>query len=79
MQLGESGLKVSAVFALNRQDFGIVYPGMANDLIRNQVVLRLNVKAVPGNADFTAIEQAAQTGAAAIRALRRSSGDGYAQ
>ena len=28
-------------FFINRKDFGIIYPGMANDLIRDQVVLKL--------------------------------------
>jgi polyisoprenoid-binding protein YceI len=35
--------RVSATteFTIDRRDFGIVYPGMANDLIRDNVVLRL--------------------------------------
>ncbi|MFO0893063.1 MAG: YceI family protein [Isosphaeraceae bacterium] len=32
-------------FSLNRKDFGIVYAGMANDLIREEVVIRLAVHA----------------------------------
>lgn len=32
-------------FFLNRKDFGISYPGMANDLIREEVVLKLAVHA----------------------------------
>jgi polyisoprenoid-binding protein YceI len=32
-------------FFLNRKDFGIVYPGMANDLIRDEVVIRLGIHA----------------------------------
>jgi polyisoprenoid-binding protein YceI len=32
-------------FAINRRDFGIVYPGMPDDLIRDNVVIRLNVRA----------------------------------
>jgi len=32
-------------FSLNRKDFGIVYPGMANDLIRDEVVIKLSLKA----------------------------------
>ena len=34
-----------AEFSINRMDFGIVYPGKANDLIRELVVLRLNIEA----------------------------------
>jgi len=40
------GLK--AEFAINRRDFNINFPGMPNDLIRDQVVLMLDVKATPG-------------------------------
>ena len=32
-------------FFLNRKDFGIVYPGMANDLIRDEVVIKLVLQA----------------------------------
>jgi polyisoprenoid-binding protein YceI len=32
-------------FSINRRDFGIVYPGMANDLIRDNVVIRLDIHA----------------------------------
>lgn len=31
-------------FAINRKDFGIVYPGPANNLIRDEVVLKLSVR-----------------------------------
>ncbi len=60
-------VNVASVFSIHRSDFGIKYPGMANDLIREEVILRLNVKAAPGRADFTTLEQAAQTGAAAVQ------------
>ena len=63
IQVGDDGVKVTSVFALNREDFGIKYPGMPNDLIRKEVVLRLNIKATPGHADFKTLEQAAQTAA----------------
>jgi polyisoprenoid-binding protein YceI len=32
-------------FFLNRKDFGVNYPGMANDLIRDEVVLKLAIRA----------------------------------
>jgi len=50
---------VSAEFSINRFDFGIVYPGRADDLIRKEVVLQLDAKAVPGTADFASLEKAA--------------------
>jgi len=43
---------MNAQFVLNRFDFEIKYPGKANDLIRKEVVLRLNVKATPGKANL---------------------------
>lgn len=36
---------VKAEFAINRKDFGIVYAGKADDLIRDDVVIRLDLKA----------------------------------
>ncbi len=35
---------VNAEFSINRKDFGIVYAGKADDLIRDDVVIRLNLK-----------------------------------
>lgn len=35
----------TAEFSINRKDFGIVYAGKADDLIRDDVVLKLNLKA----------------------------------
>jgi polyisoprenoid-binding protein YceI len=39
--------KIHAKFDLNRKDFGVVYAGMADDLIRDQVVIELKLEAVP--------------------------------
>jgi polyisoprenoid-binding protein YceI len=36
---------VKADFSINRKDFGIVYAGKADDLIRDDVVIRLDLKA----------------------------------
>jgi polyisoprenoid-binding protein YceI len=41
------GVSVRAEFAINRKDFGIVYAGKADDLIKDDVVLRLDIKAKP--------------------------------
>jgi len=38
----------NAEFAINRKDFNIVYPGKPDDLIRDEVVMKLTVSAVPG-------------------------------
>jgi len=37
-------VSVNSEFAINRKDFGIVYPGKANDLIRDEVLLKLAIK-----------------------------------
>lgn len=34
-----------AEFTINRKDFGVVYPGMANDLIRDDIVIKLTIRA----------------------------------
>lgn len=74
VEVSESAVNVTAEFAINRLDFEIKYPGMVNDLIRKEVVLKLNVKAAPGRADFASVEKAAQTGAAAAAAAPRPGG-----
>jgi polyisoprenoid-binding protein YceI len=37
-------VSVNAEFSINRQDFGLVYPGKADDLIRDGVVIKLTLK-----------------------------------
>ena len=38
------GVAVDAEFAINRKDFGLVYPGKPDDLIRDDVVIRLTIR-----------------------------------
>jgi hypothetical protein len=38
-------VEVDAEFAINRKDFGIVYPGMPDDLIKDDVLLKLHIRA----------------------------------
>lgn len=40
-----SGADADAEFTINRKDFGLTYPGKADDLIRDDVVIRLTVRA----------------------------------
>lgn len=40
-------LRLKSEFVINRTDYGIVYPGKANDLIRDEVVIRLDMLAAP--------------------------------
>lgn len=42
-------VSVKSDFAILRKDFGIVYPGMPDDLIRNEVLLRIDVTARPAS------------------------------
>ena len=60
IQIAQDGVNVTAEFFINRFDFDIKYPGKANDLVRKEVVLKLNVKAALGKADFASLETAAQ-------------------
>lgn len=39
------GVDVDAEFTINRKDFGLVYPGKPDDLIRDDVVIRLTIRA----------------------------------
>jgi len=39
--------KIHAKFDINRKDFGVVYDGMADDLIRDEVVIELKLEAEP--------------------------------
>lgn len=44
----ETLLDMQAEFSINRKDFGIVYPGKPDDLIRDEVVMKFDVSAMPG-------------------------------
>jgi polyisoprenoid-binding protein YceI len=41
--VGEGTVKATAEFSINRHDFGITYPGMPDDLIRDLVVIKLTL------------------------------------
>jgi polyisoprenoid-binding protein YceI len=47
IQVSDSGVALAAEFSINRFDFEMKYAGKADDLIRKEVVLKLNVKATP--------------------------------
>ena len=38
------GFRATSEFAIDRNDFNIKYPGMPNDLIRNDVLIRLDIR-----------------------------------
>jgi polyisoprenoid-binding protein YceI len=45
IQVTPGSVTVNAEFAINRKDWGLTYPGKADDLIRDGVVIKLNVNA----------------------------------
>jgi polyisoprenoid-binding protein YceI len=59
IRVSDEVVEVAAEFFINRFDFDIKYPGKPDDMIRKEVVLKLNVKAKPGTADFKTIEKSA--------------------
>jgi len=45
VKLEGDAVKVTSEFAINRKDFGIVYPGKPDDLIRDDVLIKLDINA----------------------------------
>jgi polyisoprenoid-binding protein YceI len=43
--LSADAVEIDAEFAINRKDFGIVYPGMPDDLIKDDVLIKLDLHA----------------------------------
>lgn len=50
IQVAADAVTVAAEFAINRKDFNINYPGRPDDLIRDNVVIKLDLRATPGPA-----------------------------
>jgi|SRR3954464_15515555 polyisoprenoid-binding protein YceI len=50
IKVSAESVDVDAQFAINRLDFDVKFKGMPNDLIRNDVVLKLKLKATPAKA-----------------------------
>jgi polyisoprenoid-binding protein YceI len=47
ISVAADAVSVKAEFAINRREFNINYAGRANDLIRDQVVIKLDLRAAP--------------------------------
>jgi polyisoprenoid-binding protein YceI len=45
IRLNGGTLETDAEFAIDRRDFGIVYPGMPDDLIKDEVLIKLTIRA----------------------------------
>jgi polyisoprenoid-binding protein YceI len=50
VQIADDAVSLKATFAINRRQWNINYAGKANDLIRDGVIIRLDLKATPGPA-----------------------------
>jgi polyisoprenoid-binding protein YceI len=74
IQISNDALTVKSEFHINRSDFDIKYEGRADDLIRKEVVLKLDVKATPGTADFAALTEAAKSASTSAAAGGGSGG-----
>jgi len=48
--ISDNEVTIKAAFAINRKQWNINYPGRPNDLIRDNVVIKLDLKATPGPA-----------------------------
>ncbi|MFZ5895883.1 MAG: YceI family protein [Myxococcota bacterium] len=46
--ISPENVDVESEFAINRKDFGIVYPGMPDDLIKDDVLIKLKIRAKKG-------------------------------
>ena len=44
IEIADGNITVGASFAIKRFDFGIVYPGLAEDLIRDEVAITLDLR-----------------------------------
>jgi polyisoprenoid-binding protein YceI len=45
IELTDDAVTASADFAINRKDFGVVYKGMPDNLIKDDVIIKLSIKA----------------------------------
>ena len=45
IKLEPSAIDATSEFAINRKDWGLVYPGMPDDLIKDEVLLKLSLHA----------------------------------
>jgi polyisoprenoid-binding protein YceI len=48
VKISGDSVQTDAEFVINRKDFGIVYPGMPDDLIKDEVLLKLQIRAKKG-------------------------------
>ncbi len=51
IEVSDSGFTATAEFSINRMDFEIVYPGKPDDLIRDDVLIKLDLKSAAAEAE----------------------------
>ena len=51
IEIGPDGVMAQAEFSLMRFDFDLVYPGKPDDLIRDEVVVKFDLVAVPAGGE----------------------------
>ncbi len=51
IEVTEAGFTANAEFSINRMDFEIVYPGKPDDLIREEVLIKLDLKSASGGGE----------------------------
>jgi polyisoprenoid-binding protein YceI len=51
IKLASGNVEAEGEFTINRKDHGIVYPGMPDDLIRDDVSIKLTIRAEPAQAE----------------------------
>lgn len=59
--VSEGGFTAQAEFSINRFDFGIVYAGKADDLIREEVLIKLDLRSASADGGEPAAEEPAAT------------------
>ncbi len=47
IKVSELGFAATAEFSINRMDFALVYPGKSDDLIRDEVLIKLDLRSAP--------------------------------
>ncbi len=47
VKVSELGFRATAEFSINRMDFGIIYPGKTDDLIREEVLIKFDLGSAP--------------------------------
>lgn len=62
IEISPHKVKAASQFWINRKDFGITYDGMTNDLIRNEVVIKLGIDAEIREEKWTPKKSAGKAG-----------------